>query len=1137
MTNTEKKGPSSFFFVEHEKLALASASNDDAFGPSNITNNIASKYRTTSFVRALNDFTTVPIKVFAICDGQILILPQTNNPDKVNFILKPTASYAPIKIKYFIYRGVNKADLTSDNTNLKPVNELDPSQPELLKELWEAFKKYNTSDPNTSDPTDFTLDKIGYTLSNLQTTPIDAVFNQTESNICQLPICSLGMHLGYFTGRIGLDIVLDYGTSEADGAEEDPFKLDLNFAQLEEHVFDVSNVTNNNAVLKTVKQKRYKEHIHQFLDAAAFWGSHINCGTITMRADNDIVWFSPLDIYKEILTKYQTGKKLYLYIQDEYGKSYNYYNTSRTIYGFVNGNINGIVNETSGWPILIKEINQDQDSTYNRLSLSLRNLSSQEVNMDIDFWAFNSKITDTNPDSKYPKKLENHDPYYWFSISLPTVENETSVVRTATFCMIFINVNQGSDYYNYLWPANIKNSISIGNDIKYSCFTFDKNRMVNLDILSCGAALQNKVVCEQEGTMAGRRLYMAIIKSNTKQDARTNSLNIYGVTEGFKESITTKEKYFQAFYNVSNFSMLKGQSGEGANDILSLAFTNETNPLSVKSYFQLGITEQEYQALKALLSSSNGVRCNAFFYLDKENIDPAAFQKFKLGIKYEDENGSLSNPVYPTNPTNANEYIYVYTLDGFFFFSSEFASKQNFTEEPTYCKATFKRSKTASTPYSYYGEFGFDWMRLGNPGISGDVNYRENIGKLYTNTTPPQLVENEDVYIGNFIQSDTEFYKLEQEYDMYFMLLRKIINGSSRNIIEKYYIPQLTLYPKYEDFSNTPERNPAFGYSDIPENNNNFKSFCNRNRVARLILEKRIYDNSSNNSEDINLEYDKTLFDAITYKPNTSYISIRCSKTSGFESDQLIRATVGDKLVGCIRVKANSKPNRYSKKVLVIGVITNITDRLTGTVWNRAKQEHLKALMMFLRQVLITPIIETVDDISLDTDTANDAFFFHTEDDTTYVLNKHGTNSSLQKLEEYLFTKVPNYQNYNNNGYFKIFLFDTANSMFIRPDGSTDKHIGGFSNKEDKIVVFTSYDSSILKLHNQEMCAHEFLHTAKVKHTFANNSPHTFNPLKTENIMDYSNLNESTPIPMFSIFNWQGAIAQKHIEENKRSNQ
>src|SRR5690554_4293343 len=121
--------PSSHFFVDHTNLSNPVLANlvTDAFGPvedANNTNRKQNEYRVTSFIR-----TATTSKVFAICDGHLLIQPNSDDSSKINLILRPSASYAPFKIKYFIYRGVNKSDLI-DGNNLK---DYETNSPDFLQ--------------------------------------------------------------------------------------------------------------------------------------------------------------------------------------------------------------------------------------------------------------------------------------------------------------------------------------------------------------------------------------------------------------------------------------------------------------------------------------------------------------------------------------------------------------------------------------------------------------------------------------------------------------------------------------------------------------------------------------------------------------------------------------------------------------------------------------------------------------------------------------------------------------------------------------------------------------------------------------------------------------------------------------------
>src|ERR1700722_8330138 len=102
--------PTSYFYTNQSLLfdyndsASPGSATTDSFGP--VIGQENTQFRTTSILRSASK-----TKVFAICKGQIFIQPTYNggtiDPTKINIILKPSANYAPIKIKYFIYRGLD----------------------------------------------------------------------------------------------------------------------------------------------------------------------------------------------------------------------------------------------------------------------------------------------------------------------------------------------------------------------------------------------------------------------------------------------------------------------------------------------------------------------------------------------------------------------------------------------------------------------------------------------------------------------------------------------------------------------------------------------------------------------------------------------------------------------------------------------------------------------------------------------------------------------------------------------------------------------------------------------------------------------------------------------------------------------
>jgi hypothetical protein len=248
--NMKQYKPQSHFFTDLLSLAAPSANN--SFGP--VDGSLNTKYRVTSFVNSGQK-----VKLYAICDGSMMILPQRNNAGdltgKLNIVIKPSQmNWEPLKIKYFIYRGVEKEDfLDVNNALVQPV----ASSPEILTKMWAFFKALNGL--GTIVGSVFPVDSI-FQLN----APGEKLLDEHLKN--SLINCKAGEDIGYFNGRIGLDIVLDYGDYQLED-QENLFNLNVKYASKDEFVFDTSSIPGS----PPAKVKRYREYIHQFIDAAAFW--------------------------------------------------------------------------------------------------------------------------------------------------------------------------------------------------------------------------------------------------------------------------------------------------------------------------------------------------------------------------------------------------------------------------------------------------------------------------------------------------------------------------------------------------------------------------------------------------------------------------------------------------------------------------------------------------------------------------------------------------------------------------------------------------------------------------------------------------------------------------------------------------
>jgi hypothetical protein len=1185
--------PISRFFVDETKLASIVSTNyvTDAFGP--VTGSETTKYRTTSVVRAMG---TAPIKVFAICAGQVLIQPQTGDTTKVNLILKPSASYSPIKIKYFIYRGVNKADLMSSNI-LQPIVNEGVNQPFFLRKLWKQFKDFYAGliDPSTGEPfpapNEFPSSLIGYDENQSQDILIENYFTRKEIDISyQIPLCSEGEHLGNFTGEIGLDIVLDYGDYQLQNQEE-LFKFDLKFARKKEHVFDTSTIPSST----TVKIKRYKEYIHQFMDAAAFWGSHIECGAIkTVETDASTVETvkkglkTNNDIFTKIVNKYQTQNKIYLYIQGENNRSYNYYDATRKVFGF---SPTGQLNQTgiSGWPIIIEELTVAASTTPKYTKGVTFNLEynidtripepERHIGLDI--------ISPNNNTSKYPllerplnPKAPETVPAFLInktaSITTNFQVNETK--SCAGFLMLYGNLKQEfplKNYYNDLFPVNFNTNFLLpttGTENMSSWATYDKSRMVNLDdVLDVGASIQNKLffdngkgpVTSGPAPRKARRLYMAVLKRNSIHNTEYDDLNIDTITSGINICNTDNYEYVKSLFNNSiDFSVYKGTFIDNGTLVDSLTLVNENSLVKKNSFFHLGITEEEYnklvygQTTVPVVTPPTPVpqflpvdADNVFFHLKEdpyftnvniENVDKTnnykdveivknvkIVKKFEVGFSFEDATGNISTLF----PTTGNE-VYVYTLDGFYFFSKEYAEFQEFFEEYPKAKADFRVRQP------YHGKFGFDWMRVKDTympdteggtyigdSIDGDVIYEDYIGKLYSDTAGEIVQKDSNSILGNFVKIPKMYQKLEREYKVF------PFQWKEDSTADKYYVPILTIYPPYVPPiapSIDLDRQPIF---EAPYDDD-------MNRIAKLVLQLSIA------VEPIKVEwkYDTTLFEIIapinipktittnaTSSPfHTINVDVKCLKE--FDTEQLIRVvafydtTEKGKTIGVLRVSPNGKTSRKSKKVVLVSVKTDINGVKTPEL--KTKAPYLKK---YLRQILITPVISTLtlDMTSSLVPSFNTNYKYNPGSGNKLIIYNKTVNGTTESgfttLTDFLLsqkTEGKTIKDRYKDDYI-MFFFD---EQVIDLENGTIKGgtltRNGFSESEKKVIVVNSIDDFTP--------THEFLHLAGITHSFtayeaSKFAKFTYKPLVTDNIMDYG------PI-RFSLWDWQGKIARASSE-------
>ncbi len=314
------------FFTEPN--AFASNTPQQSFGPqSSDVFNLTTRFGLTGNKKA-----------FSICKGIVLVQPGSTT-DKVNVILRPYKQpFSELNIKYFVYRGLNKADFfTGDLIN--PAGSSSTDFVNKIRADYDSFYQEPIYNQNSAQPIAkpiFTAKFIGYNDNTTQvpiTTPISdfffkesefvdagGVFEEVEHTSFELPMIDGGKWLGNFSGsECGIDVVLNYGDYKQD-FDNSEFTFDLQYAR--QAYAQITLLATDSDVVKKLK----REQATQFIDIVAFYGLFVKEGKVTFTdASNAVTSRAGQAIYNELLLPFASKNRWYVYIQSDRTRSYNFY--------------------------------------------------------------------------------------------------------------------------------------------------------------------------------------------------------------------------------------------------------------------------------------------------------------------------------------------------------------------------------------------------------------------------------------------------------------------------------------------------------------------------------------------------------------------------------------------------------------------------------------------------------------------------------------------------------------------------------------------------------------------------------------------------------------------------------------------
>ena len=371
------KEANSHFFIEPGALSQSSS---QCFGP--VHGNETTQYRVS------NKFTLSQDKMaYAVCKGNVLIVPQEGNSAKVNIVLKPIEQPLPgINIKYFIYRGLKLDDFFVsgnvkpgnstnflDNANTAFTNFYSPSTPPAFLSSYIGF--YPNSSWNDDKPLSDVFFKVVKVDDSNGTEPAEKAY--------ELPLLNKGNSIGKFSsGECAIDVVIDFGDNYVSN-DDSLFEFDMGYARATEALININPPGNS---YSAQQKKRLREQISQFVDVASYYGTH------AQNSDSKVYYttsgttnhYSGTAIYNNLLkatgSDFYTKNRWYIFIQSDRARLYNFYG-NYTIQDSTTGESLTIAATKPGlapaaystheWPVIINNSIQTNGDDFNSLFIQL----------------------------------------------------------------------------------------------------------------------------------------------------------------------------------------------------------------------------------------------------------------------------------------------------------------------------------------------------------------------------------------------------------------------------------------------------------------------------------------------------------------------------------------------------------------------------------------------------------------------------------------------------------------------------------------------------------------------------------------------------------------------------------------------
>lgn len=702
--------PSSYFFTDPSAITQVEV---QAFGPKS-----ADVYDLTA------RFTITETQAYAICKGAVLVQPQSNNANCVNLILRPYTQPIPgFNIKYFIYRGLKKSDFFSGN-NVLPSSS---GASDFIQKINESFSSFYTSTGQTA-PT-FEAKFIGYDPSKDDSLLLDDFFFKQSEYVesggefeeegdmaFELPLIFEGASLGNFAaGERGIDVVLSYGDYKLPQPNSE-FLFNLAYARSANAQISLTGLTDE------FQKKLLKEQIFQFLDIAAFYGFHTGNGIVYLKSGTTATKKTGVAIYNDLLQSFYTKNKLYLYIQSDRTRSYDFYgnyaisdtNSNNLKIGIAENALAETVYGTDGWPVIVQSASQNHSNIENTLYLQLTTdnnvntmLYGQIANIvnaqHNNFSNADDLALPNNPDGTAVGLTKI------LTLANPAVGPDGSKLNVVSFNIliyqgkvyqykageeldennqpvdVFASPNFFDDVFDQLDAEPL---LKPNNDSSYSVLVSQRMKLINhyynQTQYGISSVQTTRILDEIDTEDVNEPTLARVTYVSETVDTLNKSISLSGkisndtkLSSSVSGGVITKKTYElpDPFY----FDLIKITEGTQAIN----APTLKTNDNTIPDKILLGLTLTEVENLVELVTSNLLVNAKIYLFdlfedgsklVSLENI---LYQKYKLGIVGEQNHNKpeLFMPV---------QEIYVYSLDRKFHFTNNYSSNMKLQVKSDY---------------------------------------------------------------------------------------------------------------------------------------------------------------------------------------------------------------------------------------------------------------------------------------------------------------------------------------------------------------------------------------------------------------------------------------------------------------------